>query len=210
MAFDEWVYRLRRGWSSEAIHFGHLPTLLVAAAAAAFALEGVRLFNVLSNPLSWSGGVLAGAVVGFLLHEQAHAAVARRQGCLAGFVLTPTGLFVTLLSGVINSLLPVRFAIIAPGHVSIVCMGFGHRYGVRYDLIAAAGPAVNIALALAAAVASAALPPAYTLFAAGFRAINGWVALFNLLPLDPLDGSKILRSNPLAWAVMFIAALLLV
>ncbi len=208
MAFDDWLYRLRRGWSSETLHYGHLTTLLIAAAAAAFALAGFRLYYVLLNPLSWYGGVLAGAVAGFLLHEQAHSYTARRQGCLASFVLTPTGLLATLLSGVVNSLLPIGFAIIAPGHVSILCMGFGHRYGVRHDIIAAAGPATNIALALAATAASYLAPWSLQGFLHGFSYINAWVALFNLMPLEPLDGSKVLRSNPMLWVILFIAALL--
>ena len=60
-------------------------------------------------------------------------------------------------------------------------------------LTAAAGPASNLALALATALILRILP-APGIFAAGFLfiQINLGLAFFNLLPLYPLDGSRIL------------------
>jgi len=192
-------------WLQRQIYLGRWLTLAIGVLSVAFGFAGTSLVYVAKSPLSIYSGYLAGAVVGFLAHEVAHREVARRQGCLAGFVLTPLGLLLTLFSGILRSI-GVGFAILAPGYVAIYCYG-GWRSGgpVREDLIAAAGPAVNIVLA-AAALAAQSL--AYG-FAAGFREINAWLALFNLLPLHPLDGAKVMRSNVMLWLVLLLAAVLL-
>ena len=68
----------------------------------------------------------------------------------------------------------------------------------KYDevLVAGAGPATNIALALIFGLAirfgEAALGPSLTLAFATIVALNLWLAIFNLIPLPPLDGSKVL------------------
>ncbi len=190
---------------SEPIYFGHWPTLLVGALAAAFALEGIYLYRIVFKPFGIEAGILTGALIGFIVHESAHREVAKRQGCIAGFVLTGFGLLLTLLSGLINSLpLTFKFAIIAPGYVSIICHGFWAT-NRREDLIAAVGPASNIALAIIARLLTPLTP--YPLLLRGFIEINAWIAFFNLLPFDPLDGAKILRRNPILWIIMLILAL---
>lgn len=68
----------------------------------------------------------------------------------------------------------------------------------KYDeaLVAFAGPATNIALALIFGIALRFLDPNAALFEA-FKTIcyiNMLLALFNLIPLPPLDGSKILST----------------
>lgn len=67
-------------------------------------------------------------------------------------------------------------------------------------LVAAAGPASNIALAIIFAVIIRVnyqldlLTPTFTSLAGTVIIINIFLALFNLLPIPPLDGSKILPS----------------
>ena len=39
-------------------------------------------------------------------------------------------------------------------------------------------------------------------------AVNVWLALFNLLPIPPLDGSKVMLWDIRIWVVSFAAALL--
>lgn len=175
--------------------------LLVAVFSVAFGFAGIGLLNVAYHPLGFSGGVLAGALVGFLAHELAHRETARRQGCIAGFVLSQFGLALTLASGVLRSI-GVPFAILSPGYVSIYCSGFA-----RDDYVAAAGPAANVALAAAAWIAArlAGHTWAYP-FLVGFAAMNAWLAFFNLLPFSPLDGSKIVQRSPLAWLVLIALA----
>lgn len=39
--------------------------------------------------------------------------------------------------------------------------------------------------------------------------VNGWIALFNLIPVPPLDGSKIMRADFNSWITMLLLALVL-
>ncbi len=194
----------RSGRLDEQIYLGRWTTLAIGALSVAFGFAGINIAYTLRHPHSVYTGYLVGAVLGFLLHEIAHREAARRQGCLAGFVLTPLGLGLTLLSGLLRSL-GLGIAILAPGYVAIYCYGGWAPRSVREDVIAAAGPATNIALALAALLLQPIAPP----LMAGFREINAWLAFFNLLPFHPLDGSKILRQNIMLWLAMLLASIVL-
>lgn len=192
-------------WLDRQVYLGRWTTLAIGALSIAFGFAGTGLVDAIKNPLGLYSGYLVGAVIGFLLHELAHREAARREGCLAGFVLTPLGLALTLFSGVLRSL-GIGFAILAPGYVAIYCYGgWGFRGTVREDLIAAAGPATNIALAFIALLAQ----PLAPYFMAGFADINAWLALFNLLPFHPLDGAKIIRRNLFLWLTLLILAVIL-
>jgi len=141
-------------------------------------------------------------VVAFLFHELAHRFVARRFGCVAFFKLWPQGVMVSLLF----MLMGLKF--IAPGAVVILPYKFG-RWGrkainvqltdVEMGLISISGIAVNIFFA-----------GLFSMFSGeffGFLAgINAVLALFNLLPIPPLDGSKIVKWKPLIWLFMIIIA----
>jgi Zn-dependent protease len=140
--------------------------------------------------VAYSVLIIASAVI---LHELGHRQVARSRGCYSRFVLDPMGLTVTLVS----ALLPVKF--LAPGYVGISCP----FYAVSRDTelrISAAGPLANLLLALAALVTRISYPsPTLT----EMLALNAWLALFNLLPIGPLDGAKVLRASRTAWITMF-------
>ncbi|HIQ23588.1 MAG TPA: hypothetical protein EYH50_00895 [Pyrodictium delaneyi] len=190
--------------SDRPMYMDEWKALTIGALSVAFGFAGVGLLNVTISPISHYSGVLAGAVIGFIIHEFAHREVARRQGCVAGFVLTQLGLMLTVFSGILRSI-HFPFAILAPGYVAIYCRGFA-----RDDLVAAAGPASNIVLALASTITSSMLGySSIAAFLAGFSAINAWLAFFNLLPFSPLDGSKIMQRNPAVWLVMIVVASLL-
>lgn len=191
-------------FSDRPMYMDEWKALVIGALSVAFGFAGVDLLNIATSPINHYGGILAGAVIGFFIHELAHREVARRQGCVAGFVLTQLGLMLTVFSGILRSM-HVPFAILAPGYVAIYCRGF-----TRDDLVAAAGPASNIVLALASNIAASMLGYSSTAaFLAGFSAINAWLAFFNLLPFSPLDGSKIMQRNPVIWLVMIVIASLL-
>jgi len=206
----EWGWR-EPGWRrllEEQIYLGHWATLLIGSLLVAFGFAGIYLLDIARNPLGVASGYLAGAVIGFAVHETAHRYAARRQGCLAGFVLTPMGILLTLLSGVLRSL-GAPFVILAPGYVAIYCYSGGwRRFPAREDEIAAAGPASNLVLAMLALIAYH-VAGSYAGFLYGFASINAWLALFNLLPLHPLDGYKLFRRNPVTWIILFLAAVFL-
>ncbi len=184
----------------EEIELPEPASILVAILAISFGFEGIGLVNAVHHPLGLTGGVLVGAIIGFILHEYAHRYVAVKESCYARFTLSKTGLLVTFFSGLLVSA-GIPFAILAPGYVKIAfCWGTP-----REENIAIAGPATNIAIAVAAIILRRVVAT-YSGFLAGIAAINAWFALFNLLPFYPLDGSKIFRRNIAAWMIMIVIA----
>ena len=71
-------------------------------------------------------------------------------------------------------------------------------------LVALAGPASNVIFAVilgVAAVKAANLMPAFSEYAARGVRLSLYLALFNLLPVPPLDGSKLLLAAKVPYAV---------
>lgn len=143
-------------------------------------------------------------VFAFILHELAHKFVAIKFHCVAYYKMWPMG----LAFGVFLSLL--GFKVIAPGAVVIYPYRFG-RWGYRFSRltvpeegwISLAGPATNLIIASLFYL----IPGEIPLLIAD---TNAWIALFNLLPVPPLDGSKIMRWKPWVWLLSAIIAFLFV
>jgi Zn-dependent protease len=137
--------------------------------------------------------------LGFILHELGHKVVAQRFGFLSEFRRWDYGLILGLLT------VPLGFMFFAPGAVY-----FGY-YGRMVTVeeegkISLAGPVVNIILALIFLASILFIRPSLSLSNAGTMYIvlltlvlgfnvNSYLALFNLLPIPPLDGSKIVQWN---------------
>lgn len=130
-------------------------------------------------------------VLGFLLHEMAHKVVAQRMALWAEFRASLGGLGLALFSGLMTP-----FLLAAPG--AVVIIGNATRRDAAY--ISIAGPMVNLLIGFAfLAMPSGPNPcevgPIGNCFE--FAAmVNGVLAVFNLVPVRPLDGSRIL-----AWSV---------
>jgi len=152
--------------------------------------------------------VIAGFIAtatGFIIHEMGHKYVAIRRGYVAHFRLWMQGLLLTLFV-VIFSGGGIIFG--APGAVYIAPAAAAAYYG--YDsasrprdpeqenmVISAAGPGINLAFAVAfLALVLATLSGSFlwTIAQFGF-ALNVGLGSFNMLPVPPLDGSKIFRKN---------------
>lgn len=137
-----------------------------------------------------------GAVItGFMLHEFAHKVVAQRNGAWAEFRAYPMGLAMSIVFALLG------FILAAPGAVYIQ----GRISPKQNGLISIAGPLTNMGLAvlffwLYFLVGEGLL--AFALFQIGF--INILLAAFNLLPIPPLDGYKVLK-----WSIPVYAAALL-
>jgi Zn-dependent protease len=132
---------------------------------------------------------------GFVLHELSHKFVARAYGHWAEFRMWPLGLLLALATSFIG------FIFAAPGATYISGTNITQEQNGRISL---AGPLTNVAVALAFT------PVAF--FSSGFWQILGtygvsvniFLALFNMLPVMPLDGAKVFAWNKGAWAGVFV------
>lgn len=122
-------------------------------------------------------------VFSFLLHEFGHKFTAQNFGMRSEFRIFPTGLFITLLTSVLG------FLFAAPGAVYIE----GNPTRKENGIISIAGPAVNILLVLVGIAGCLAFNGGgvVVIFFYLLAYLNAFLALFNLLPIPPLDGSKI-------------------
>ena len=153
--------------------------------------------------------VMIGVGAGFIFHELGHKFVAMHYGYYAEYELWPTGLLIALASSFFG------FIFAAPGAVVIYSQGMDEKTN---GLISIAGPLVNIALGLIFFLILGSLGDyAYTETGAivqlicvlGTR-INFFLAAFNLLPIPPLDGSKVMSWSVPIWLITFAVAAILV
>ena len=147
------------------------------------------------NPVAFL--LLAASLIGAIgLHEYAHALAADLQG--------------DRLPRAMGRLTPNPVRHLDPlGTILIFLAGFGWGKPVEFRpqalsskrfgaaMVALAGPAMNLLLALAAAflyvpAARSVSSSPLTTFLAFFITINVLLAVFNLVPLPPLDGSRLL------------------
>lgn len=143
-------------------------------------------------------------VTAFVFHELAHKYMAIRFHCDASYQMWPMG----ILLGLVSMFLGVKF--LAPGAVVIRPYRFG-RWGFRTSrltvpeigIISLSGPAVNLFFALVFAVIPGSI-------AGGISSLNAWLAFFNLLPIPPLDGSKVMMWKAWLWFLMIATAFVLV
>lgn len=138
-------------------------------------------------------------VFSFLLHEFGHKFVAQRYGMWSEYRMYPMGLVLTLVTSIIG------FLFAAPGAVYID----GPMDRQRNGKISMAGPAVNIVLAAVGIIGCLAFNHTAMVFVMLMLAsLNAFLAVFNLLPVPPLDGSKVFTWNKVIWiAAIAVAAL---
>ncbi|MCP1715622.1 Zn-dependent protease [Methanocalculus alkaliphilus] len=130
--------------------------------------------------------------VGFVLHELAHKFTAIHYGHWAEFRKDNQMLLVAVA---LAALVGVVFA--APGATMIYGPGLSKK---ENGIISAAGPITNLLLAIPFGIIALAsitfgLSPFLALLGAVGVKINGMLAAFNMLPVGPLDGKKVLAWN---------------
>jgi len=145
----------------------------------------------------------------FVFHELAHREVARRYGLYARYKAWYTG----LLAALIISLLTAKafgspFVIAAPGAVYIYAYMGIPPPDVEYR-VALAGPLTNAVLAAILLIASYFTTYPLKLYLTFIGSVNAWIAIFNLIPLPPLDGYKIFRYSITLWALVILFAIVI-
>jgi Zn-dependent protease len=135
----------------------------------------------------------------FVMHELAHKFVAQRSGAWAEYRMFPFGLMMALLL----SFFGVIFA--APGAVYIN----GNIDRETNGKISAAGPAVNIVIGAVSVLLACMTGGLISSLLWIMATINGFFAVFNMLPIMPFDGSKIYRWNVPIYLLMLTAAVAL-
>lgn len=167
----------------EAIHIA-ISTITIALA---FSLQNLAEFP----------SMLIAVGLGFILHEMMHKVVAINYGARAEFRAWTWGLGLAILMALVSG---GRFIFAAPGAVYI----FGKALTKEQNgIVSLAGPLTNFVLALVFLSVPLGMIGAYG------AAINLWLGIFNMIPIPPLDGSKVFAWNPAVWAGVFVLFLLI-
>ena len=148
--------------------------------------------------ISWQ--FLAIFISAFLVHELAHKFLAQYYGSWAEFRAEMYGLIITAISAL--PIMPFKF--IAPGAV-MVQLGDRQKFG-RVALI---GPLTNLIMGFSFLLLSNLPNDLNSHYFAIGASFNGWIAMFNLIPMGVLDGQKIFDWNKIVWGISMTAAMVL-
>jgi len=143
----------------------------------------------------------------FFLHEMGHKFAARRLGCIATYRIWPIGLLIGLVS-MIFGMMGAGIVFIAVGAVEIMPYSFG-RWGFKVvklgqkemGVITLAGVGLNVFFAVFFKLFPGTIFEKLSYF-------NGLYAVFNLIPIPPLDGTKIFVWKEWLWVLLIFISVL--
>lgn len=148
--------------------------------------------------------VAIGVSLSFIIHELMHKFVAQKYGAIAEFKTLPSGLFITILSSMFGFLLGM------PGATFIYTNSFTKK---QNGIVSLAGPLVNFAVFGAMFAIAFVFNPPQTSFLSSVVSftllISIILAFFNMLPIFPLDGSKVFDWDKRIYSVVMGAIFLL-
>lgn len=177
-----------------------------AALGFIFSISDMGVGGALSN----AGAFIARAALitlivamSFIPHELMHKFTAMKYRAYAQYEMWTAGLLFALILAV-----AFGFVFAAPGAV-VIYTRYRDNYGThnirltkrQNGLISSAGVIANLAIAgffMLVAPGNA--------LARSIIHINAFLAMFNLLPIPPLDGSKVMWWSIPAWAILFAAS----
>ena len=205
--YDDSEYRINTGYgkpktSKKEIIDVTVSILVLALAFAILYRSGsvMNFFDYKLGDLAYVGlfGLCIGLVVlSFLFHEFGHKFVAQRHGMWSEYRMYPLGLVLTLLTSFLG------FLFAAPGAVYIQ----GECSKETNGKISIAGPMINIVLAAIGIAGCLAMNySGWVIFFLLLANLNAFLALFNLLPIPPLDGSKVFKWSPAVWVLAIAVA----
>ncbi len=150
-----------------------------------------------ADPLSVFPLYLIVVGAAFVLHELGHKYAAISLGYHAEYRLWTAGLVLALLLAVTTG-----YVFAAPGAVYV--LGYPNRRD--NGIISAAGPTVNLLVSLTSLLALLLFHPFGFLRAVleGLFYVNAFIGFFNMLPVYPLDGSKVLAWSPTAYFALLL------
>ncbi len=144
--------------------------------------------NSLERFIIYFPGIFVIVTLTFVLHELMHRQVAKHFGAIASFQYSVNGLIITLATGIFGFIFGI------PGATVIYTNNFTKR---EEGIVSLAGPLMNFAVFILFFVIFMLTPyinnSYITLIAALGMFISILLAFFNMLPIMPLDGAKVLN-----------------
>ncbi len=151
----------------------------------------------ISNVLQFVPISALAVLTGFFLHELSHKYMAFKYGYPAAFQAWYVGLGIALFSAFVG------FLFAAPGAVMV----YGYPSKRENGIISAAGPSMNLVLGFSLLATGLFLPHyAFALWYVAY--FNFFLALFNLLPIPPMDGTKIIPWNIGVYALLLVGSII--
>ena len=164
-------------------------SILLLTIAIGYIFSGyIKIPGLYSRGFNWKGIKFAILVTApaIILHELGHKFMGLALGYTSMFHIWWTGLGLGIFLRIIGS----PFLILAPGYVSV-----NPTFPWELSLIAFAGPFINLVLwgvAFFVLKNKKRLRRKEFLFWHLTKVINMWLFIFNMIPIPPLDGSKVL------------------
>lgn len=171
-------------------------TISVVALALAFSQFNLQVFPA----------TIIIIVLVFAFHELSHKFVAQKYGCFAEYRMWPLGIALAILSSFTGIIFAAPGATyISPYYKKKFAFSVAHLTKKEYGKISLAGPLTNISVGIISLLLSLAFPLS---FLTTLTQISFFLAFFNLLPIFPLDGSKVIAWDRKIWLTVFAASLI--
>lgn len=164
---------------------------LLVSASAVFIIFSLPYLNPPNYSMMLA--YLLATITAFVFHELSHRFVARSKGVFAVYRAWYLGLLISLVIAIASR---GTIVFIAPGAVEIYMPIYVPSIE---SSIAVAGPVTNAVISLMC-IPLLSIPGA-SVYAHVIGYVNSFLALFNLLPIPPLDGYKVIRYSVIRWAL---------